>query len=105
VVNAPTVFRELAPHLPWRHLEAAGLLGADVAKAQPEDAAALIHAVLVRLMRETAVPPGPSALGYGPSDVAALTQGAMLQKRLVENAPIPIDVERMQSLFENSLRG
>jgi hydroxyacid-oxoacid transhydrogenase len=105
VVNAPSVFQALAPHLPVRHLEAAGLLGADIAKAQPEDAAALIHAVLLRLMRETAVPISPSALGYARSDVAALTKGAMLQKRLVENAPIPVDVEGMQSLFENSLSG
>jgi alcohol dehydrogenase class IV len=105
VVNAPGVFQALAPHLPERHLEAAGLLGADIAQAQPEDAAELISGVLRGMMQKTAVPPSPAALGYGKSDVNALTKGAMLQKRLVDNAPIPIDASAMQSLFEASLSG
>lgn len=103
VVNAPSVFEALAPHLPERHLEAAGLLGADLTEAHLEDAAELISGALRRMMRETAVPPSPAALGYGKRDVAALTKGAMLQKRLVDNAPIPIDASAMQSLFEVSL--
>ena len=103
VVNAPSVFRTLAPHLPERHLEAADLLGADAGRAQPRDAAELISEVLHRLIRETGVPPGPAALGYSLEDIAALTRGAMLQKRLVDNAPVLIDAARMQSLFEDSL--
>jgi hydroxyacid-oxoacid transhydrogenase len=105
VVNAPGVFQALAPHLPERHLEAAGLLGADIAQAQPEDAPELISGVLRGMMQKTAVPPSPTALGYGKGDVNALTKGAMLQKRLVDNAPIPIDASAMQSLFEASLSG
>jgi hydroxyacid-oxoacid transhydrogenase len=103
VVNAPGVFRALAPHLPARHLEAAAFLGADVSKARPEDAAELIAGALHRMMRETGVPASPAALGYGREDVAALTKGAMLQKRLVDNAPVPVDAERMSALFEDSL--
>jgi hydroxyacid-oxoacid transhydrogenase len=103
VVNAPGVFQALAPHLPERHLEAARLLGADTAQAQATDAAELISTSLRRLMATTGVPPGPASLGYGPKDVAALTQGAMLQKRLVDNAPVPFDDAGVQSLFEASL--
>lgn len=103
VVNAPGVFQMLAPHLPERHFEAAGLLGADTTHAHLEDAAELISSVLRRMMEETAVPPSPAALGYGRRDVAALTKGAMLQRRLVDNAPLSIDASAMQSLFEVSL--
>lgn len=103
VVNAPGVFRALAPHLPERHLEAAGLLGANAERTRPEDAAELISGALERLMRDAGVPMSPAALGFGREDVVALTRGAMLQKRLVDNAPIQIDAARMQSLFEDSL--
>lgn len=104
VVNAPSVFRALAPHLPERHLEAARLLGAtgEIAAA---DAAEHIAGVLQRLMRECGVPSSPAALGYTPDDVGPLARGAMLQKRLVDNAPVPIDAARMEQLFEAALSG
>jgi hydroxyacid-oxoacid transhydrogenase len=104
VVNAPGVFHALAPHLPERHLEASRLLGADAAQAGPEDAAELISTALRRMMQATGVPPGPASLGYGLKDVADLTRGAMLQKRLVDNAPVPFDNAGVRSLFEASLR-
>jgi hydroxyacid-oxoacid transhydrogenase len=103
VVNAPSVFQALAPHLPERHFEAAGLLGAETGQAGVHDAAALISGALRKLMRETGVPPGPRALGYGSEDIPALTRGALLQKRLVDNAPVVIDANQMRSLFEASL--
>jgi hydroxyacid-oxoacid transhydrogenase len=103
VVNAPGVFRALAPHLPERHLEAARLLGAGEERGHPEDAAELISGALRRMMRETGVPGDLGALGYGRADVPDLTRGGMLQKRLVDNAPVSIDAARMQSLFEDSL--
>jgi hydroxyacid-oxoacid transhydrogenase len=105
VVNAPGVFEALAPHLPERHLEAARLLGADGAEARPEDAGELISTFLRRMMKQTGIPLSPLALGYTTRDIAALTNGAMLQKRLVDNAPIAFDVEAMTSLFEASLIG
>ena len=105
VVNAPGVFHALAPHLPERHLEAARLLGAETAQAQLEDAPELISTALRGLMAATWRAGEPrSRLGYGPGDVPALTRGAMLQKRLVDNAPVPVDTAQVQSLFEASLR-
>jgi hydroxyacid-oxoacid transhydrogenase len=103
VVNAPGVFRALAPHLPERHIEAARLLGATVDGAQVQDAAELISGAFGRLMRAAGVPTSPTRLGYGRADVPALTHGAMLQRRLVENAPIEIDAARMHSLFDDSM--
>jgi hydroxyacid-oxoacid transhydrogenase len=103
VVNAPGVFRALASQLPERHLEAAGLLGADVNRAHPGEAGELISGALRQMMRDTGVPAGPADLGYGREDLPALTRGALLQKRLVDNAPVLIDAARMHSLFEDSL--
>jgi hydroxyacid-oxoacid transhydrogenase len=103
VVNAPGVFRTLAPQLPERHLEAARLLGADTTNTAPEDAGELLSEWLRRMMRQTGVPPNLSALGYGHKDIPALTKGAVLQKRLVDNAPIPFDASAIESLFEASL--
>jgi hydroxyacid-oxoacid transhydrogenase len=103
VVNAPSVFRALAPHLPERHLEAARLLGASTDGASAEDAGQQVSGALFRLMRDCGVPVSPAALGYAREDVGALTRGAMLQKRLVDNAPIHIDAARMQGLFEDAL--
>jgi hydroxyacid-oxoacid transhydrogenase len=105
VVNAPAVFRALAPQLPERHLEAAQLLGADAAGAHSDDAGELLCGVLRRMMQQTAVPASLTALGYALADIPALTRGAMLQKRLVDNAPVEVDASRMQSLFEATLPG
>jgi alcohol dehydrogenase class IV len=103
VVNAPSVFRFLAPVLPDRHLEAARLLSPDLGEAGSAEAPGALAAVLARLMRDTGVPPGTTALGYGPDDVPELARGALMQKRLVDNAPVPIDDARMRALFEGTL--
>jgi hydroxyacid-oxoacid transhydrogenase len=103
VVGAPSVFRATARALPERHVEAASLLGADTRGAGPGDEGEVLAREIVRLMRATSVPGGVSALGYGPRDLEALTQGAIVQSRLVQNAPIAIDEAAMRSLFEGAL--
>src|SRR6516162_7619377 len=42
ILNAPAVFRFTAPAAPDRHMEAARLMGADVAEAQPDDAGEIL---------------------------------------------------------------
>lgn len=103
VVNAPSVFRTTAPTSPERHLAAAEALGADVRGASPQDAAEAICRVLVETMRATGVPLGVGAIGYGEADLDALTHGAIVQKRLVDNAPLPVDEAAMRGLFRNAL--
>lgn len=103
VVNAPSVFRFLAPLLPARHLEAARLLSPGVGESTPADGPGALAAVLSRMMRETGVPAGTRALGYAEPDVPELARGALMQRRLVDNAPVPIDEPRMRALFEGTL--
>jgi hydroxyacid-oxoacid transhydrogenase len=103
VVGAPSVFRATARALPERHAEAAKLLGADARGVGPGDEGEILAQEIVRLMRATSVPRGVSALGYGAGDLDALARGAIVQSRLVENAPIAIDEVAMRSLFERAL--
>ncbi len=109
VVNAPSVFRKTAASSPERHLEAASALGADVRGASgtqgasSEAASELLARELTRLMRATGTPLGLSHVGYDASDLDALTRGAIVQRRLVDNAPIQVDERTMHELFRGAL--
>ena len=103
VVGAPSVFRATARALPERHKEAAALLGADARGAGPGDEGELLAGEIIRLMRATAVPLGLHPLGYDARDLEPLARGAIVQARLVQNAPVPIDEPAMRALFEGAL--
>jgi len=59
--------------------------------------------VLIEAMRATGVPLGVGAVGYGEEDVEALARGALVQRRLVDNAPIAVDDEGMRALFRAAM--
>ena len=103
VVNAPSVFRATAITSPERHLEAAAALGADLRGVAPSDAGACLSLAVIGLMRAAGVPNGVTGVGYREADLDALTRGAILQKRLVDNAPMPVDDAAMRSLFRGAL--
>ena len=103
VVNAPSVFRATAATSPERHIEAAAALGADVRGVGAADAGACLSSRVIELMREAGVPNGVSGVGYREADIDALSRGSILQKRLVDNAPMPIDEAAMRSLFRGAL--
>ncbi|MGH7295225.1 MAG: alcohol dehydrogenase, partial [Polyangiaceae bacterium] len=54
--------------------------------------------------RATVVPLGVAALGYGEGDIAALARGAIVQRRLVDNAPLAVDDDGMRALFRGAMR-
>ena len=103
VVNAPAVFRFTADTNPERHLEAAGLLGADTVDARGVDAGALLAGQLARMMRACEIPNGVSGVGYRPEDVPALTDGAFVQQRLLQNAPQPVDRGQLAQLYRDAM--
>ncbi|HYY76326.1 MAG TPA: hydroxyacid-oxoacid transhydrogenase [Gaiellaceae bacterium] len=100
IVNAPAVFRRIASTSPERHREAAELLGADMRDGDPGEA---ISGRIAEMMKATGMPNGIAGVGYGRSDVAALTEGAIVQRRLLDNAPVPVDRELLAELFADSL--
>jgi alcohol dehydrogenase class IV len=103
VVNAPSVFRATAVTSPDRHLAAARALGADLRDAGPADAAAILPETLLAMMRATNVPCGLTPIGYERDDLDALASGAVVQKRLVDNAPLPADRSLLRDLFQEAL--
>ena len=103
IVNAPAVFRHTAPYCAERHLEAAALLGGRTDDAVPGEAGEVLAERIIELMRATDMPNGIGGVGYGADDIAALTEGAFPQKRLLENAPCPIGKDDLSALYENAL--
>ncbi|HLK39365.1 MAG TPA: hydroxyacid-oxoacid transhydrogenase [Polyangiaceae bacterium] len=103
IVNAPSVFRATASTLPERHLAAAAALGADTRGAAAADAGEILSGLIVRLMRDAHVPNGVGGVGYGEGDLGGLAKGAVVQKRLVDNAPLAVDETAMRALFRGAL--
>lgn len=103
IVNAPSVFRLTAPAAADRHLSAAGWLGSEIGGAVADDAGEVLSTQLITMMKATEMPNGLAGVGYGPDDVAPLTEGAFPQKRLLENAPMEISKEILGSLFDGAM--
>ncbi len=104
IVNAPSVFRFTAEASPDRHLEGARLLGADTSDAGPEDAGEVLANELIRIMRAVGMPNGLGGVGYTDDDVAALTEGAYPQQRLLHNAPRAMAKTVLAELFRKAMR-
>ena len=104
IVNAPAVFRYTAEVSPERHLEAAQCLGAEVRGATPQDAGEVLAGKLIQVMRAVGIPNGLGGVGYTEADVAALTEGAFPQQRLLQNAPREMSRPVLSGLFHRALR-
>jgi hydroxyacid-oxoacid transhydrogenase len=66
ILTAPAVFRFTAQANPSRHMRAAGLMGANVSEATPNEAGDLLADSLLDLMRKTHMPTGLGQVGYQP---------------------------------------
>src|SRR5438132_10719663 len=105
ILNAPAVFRFTAQACPDRHLVRAGILGADVSRARPEDAGKILSDRLVAIMQRLKVPNGLRSIGYAKSDIPALVQGTLPQARVTKLSPRPADEADLAHLFEESIAG
>ncbi len=103
VLNAPAVFRFTGPTNPELHLYAARLMGVDTSDARPEDAGELLAGAIVDLMRQTGIPNGLKAVGYGPDDVDKLVAGTLPQHRVTKLSPRPANADDLKQLFLDSL--
>jgi alcohol dehydrogenase class IV len=72
--------------------------------ARLEDAGEVLATRLLALMRATKLPDGLSGVGYDERDLGALVDRAIVQKRLVDNAPLAVDREAMHALFAGAMR-
>ncbi|MEM9533698.1 MAG: hydroxyacid-oxoacid transhydrogenase [Pseudomonadota bacterium] len=99
IISAPAVFTLTAAASPERHLSAARWLGANIADAGEDDAGIVLAEHLRLLMGQSDMPIGLVNLGYQESDIERLTSGAIVQERLLSNAPVAVDRELLGGLF------
>ena len=103
ILNAPAVFRFTAAANPDRHLQAAGLMGIDIHGAGPADAGEILADAVVKVMRQTGMPNGLSAVGITPADVERLVAGTMPQHRVTKLSPRPASEDDLRQLFLASM--
>ncbi|MFN8005814.1 MAG: hydroxyacid-oxoacid transhydrogenase [Terriglobia bacterium] len=104
ILNAPAVFQFTAVSCPDRHLRGAGILGADTARARPEDAGRILAERIIELMQRLNVPQGLTALGYSREDIPALVKGTLPQHRVTKLSPRAAGEEELSRLFEASMK-
>ncbi len=104
VITAPAVFSFTGAACPDRHLDAARLLGADVAgKARREDAGRILADAIRGIMDRMKIPDGLGALGFSGEDVPKLASGAITQDRLLRTSPRSQTEEDLQLIYEDAL--
>jgi hydroxyacid-oxoacid transhydrogenase len=103
ILNAPAVFRVTAAASPDRHLQAAEALGADVSRARPIDAGRILADRITWFMQRLTLPNGLRAVGYSSSDIPALVEGTLLQRRLTTLSPLSAGVEELSAMFEDAM--
>ena len=99
ILNAPAVFRFTGKACPERHLKAAEVLGADVSRAQAEDAGNILADQIIQLMQKLNIPNGLRAVGYTPEDIPALVEGTLPQHRVTKLSPVPAGQEELSQIF------
>jgi len=104
MLNAPAVYRFTASACPERHLEGARCLGADLRGAGPQEAGEALAKHLIRMMQATAFPGGLGYIGYGESDLDALTEGAYPQRRVIGNAPREVSKDDLRGIFRAAMK-
>jgi hydroxyacid-oxoacid transhydrogenase len=103
ILNAPAVFRFTAPSSAERHLRAAEALGVDIGRRRPDDAGGVLADRISWFMQRLGVPGGLREVGYTSSDIPALVEGTLLQRRLTALSPRDAGAEDLSALFEAAL--
>ena len=103
ILNAPAVFRFTGQANPKRHLYAASLMGVDIRDAAEADAGIILADAIIALMKNTGMPNGLSAVGYGENDVEALADGTLPQHRVTKLSPRPADKVDLMQLFRDAM--
>ena len=104
ILNAPAVFRFTAAANPQPHLLGAQLMGVDISDVREEEAGEVLASAIIRLMQQTGVPNGLSAIGFIEADIPALVEGTLPQHRVTKLSPRPADRADLTALFTNAMR-
>jgi hydroxyacid-oxoacid transhydrogenase len=104
ILNAPAVFRFTASANPQKHLYAASLLGVNINGAKEEDAGNILANALIKVMKQTGMPNGLSAIGFNDADVERLAEGTLPQHRVTKLSPRSASKEDLMQLFREAMR-
>jgi hydroxyacid-oxoacid transhydrogenase len=104
ISTAPATFRWTFPTSPERHVRAAQLLGANVAGLTDAEASDALPNTLLSLMRDTAIPNGLAAMGYGEADIPGIVDGALKQQRLLVGCPRSVSADELTSITRASMQ-
>ena len=104
ILTAPAAFRFTYATAPDRHLRAAALMGASVDGLGERERREALPAALIALMRDTGIPNGLTAVGYGERDIAALVEGTLKQPRLLAGAPRPVGAVDLEWILRDSMQ-
>jgi hydroxyacid-oxoacid transhydrogenase len=98
---------------PERHLQCAKVLGADAENALRtrqapttdggDYAGELLAEQILQLMERLGVPSGLGQLGYSHSDIPALVEGTLPQRRVTALSPKQASAEALALMFEDAL--
>lgn len=103
ILNSPAVFQLTGPACPDRHMLAVEAIGADIKKTDEKDAGAILANRIIEMMKATGIPNGLKGVGYTEDDLENLTDKAFPQKRLIDNAPMPVNREQLRDLFKSAM--
>jgi alcohol dehydrogenase class IV len=103
ILTAPSAFRFTYATAPDRHLRAAELMGVPVRGLSEAERRDALPRALLELMRDTGIPNGLSAVGYGERDVPALIEGTLKQPRLLAGAPRPVGAAELDWILRDAL--
>jgi len=104
IVNAPAAYRFTAAGCPYRHLEGAGLLGANLNGSAKSEAGEILAGQIEQMMQATGVPNGISGVGFNETDVSALAEAAGAQQRLLSVSPRPVTLQDLREVYADALR-
>ncbi|PVU86943.1 hypothetical protein BB559_006323 [Furculomyces boomerangus] len=102
-ITAPSVFKFTSTMDPGRHLEVAKAFGVDISNVKLLDAGEILSDAIKKFLIDLELPDGISAFGYSYSDIPALVEGTLPQKRLISLSPVPTGTEDLSRIFESSI--
>ena len=103
IVNSPACFELTGSACPDRHILAAESFGTETRGVNKKEAGKVLADHVTEMMKATDIPNGLKGVGYTVEDLEDLTEGAIPQRRLIDNAPLPISREQLKELFKKAL--
>lgn len=104
IVTAPAGFRFTYPASPEKHLRAAQMLGVRTEGVSLAEGADVLPRAIIALMRDTGIPNGVGALGYGERDIPGLVEGTLKQQRLLAGSPRPVGALELARIIRDALQ-